>query len=130
MLSMATIKKVAQYLVVLVVVSVVLFLLLLAYANAWPDENLTGVPEPVYDLQLWGDHPPQWFPDGGRMAFSHEGAVYVVDPAGSHLQLVDGGDGELDLAHGPSLSPDGSRIAYVAYEESGWLSWYAPESGR
>ena len=61
-------------------------------------------------------HPPAWFPDGGRLAFSHAGGVYVIDSAGSHLQLVDGGgdDGEFDLANSPSVSPDGSRIAYAA----------------
>ena len=63
-------------------------------------------------------HPPAWFPDGSRLAFGHAGGVYVVDSAGSHLQLVDGG-GEFDLANAPSVSPDGSRIAYAAYERDG-----------
>ena len=67
------------------------------------------------------DHPPQWTPDGNHIAFSHGGAVYVVDSAGSRLQLVDG-DGSVDnSATSPSVSPDGSRIAYSAYKQSG--SW-------
>ena len=130
MLSRTTIKEVAQYLIVLVVVCIVLlilFILFLAYVrNFWPDERLDG-PEPLSDLRSWGGHPPQWFPDGDRIAFSHEGAVYVVDSTGSRLQLVDGGDGELDLAHGPSVSPDGSRIAYTSYERYGWW-WDRSES--
>ena len=62
---------------------------------------------------------PQWFPDAGLIAFSHAGAVYVIDSAGSRLQLIDGGSDELDLAYAPSVSPDGSRIAYSGYKKSG-----------
>ena len=62
---------------------------------------------------------PRWFPDGDRIAFSHQGAVYVVDSTGSRLERVDGGTNRSDLAYGPSVSPDGSRIAYADYEE-GW----------
>ncbi len=128
MLSMTAIKEVAQYLVVLVVVSVVLLLLFVAYVNnAWPDEGEGSLP--LSQLRSWGDGPPQWFPDGDRIAFSRDSAVYVVDSAGSHLQLVDGGggDGELDLARSPSVSPDGSRVAYAAYERYGWW-WDRSES--
>ena len=56
------------------------------------------------------------------IAFSHLGAVYVVDSGGSHLQLVD------REAYTPRVSPDGSRIAYSAYKESGWLPWNHVES--
>ena len=71
---------------------------------------------------------PQWFPDGAHIAFSHAGAVYVIDSAGSRLLLVDGGGGDLDLAYAPSVSPDGSRIAYSAYKKrSNFLFWKEAE---
>lgn len=70
---------------------------------------------------------PQWFPDGNGIAFSHAGGVYVIDSAGSRLRLIDGGGDDLDLAYGPSVSPDGSRIAYSAYKKSGWF-WNKSES--
>ena len=62
---------------------------------------------------------PQWFPDGERIAFSYKGGVYVVDSAGSELQLIDGGGSgsDLDIAYAPSVSPDGTRIAYFAYTQ-------------
>ena len=67
---------------------------------------------------------PQWFPDGDRIAFSHAGGVYVIDSAGSRLKLVDGGGDELDLAYAPSVSPNGSQIAYSAYKKrSTFLFW-------
>ena len=60
---------------------------------------------------------PQWFSDGNHIAVSISGAVYVIDSAGSRLELIDGsGDGR-DLAFAPSISPDSSRIAYAAYYE-------------
>ena len=67
---------------------------------------------------------PQWFPDGDRIAFSHAGGVYVIDSAGSRLKLVDGGGDELDLAYAPSVSPNGSQIAYSAYKKRNtFLFW-------
>ena len=72
---------------------------------------------------------PQWFHEGDRIAFSHAGRVYVIDSAGSHLQLIHGKDpvgyDTVGLAFGPRVSPDGSRIAYSAYERSGLfgLTW-------
>ena len=71
---------------------------------------------------------PQWFPDEAHIAFSHHGAVYVIDSTGLRLQLVDGGGDELDLAYAPSVSPDGSRIVYSAYEQSSPLLFWKDES--
>ena len=70
---------------------------------------------------------PQWFPNESHIAFSHHGAIYVIDSVGSHLQLVDGGGDELDLAYAPTVSPDGSRIAYSAYEQSNPLLFWKDE---
>ena len=73
--------------------------------------------------------PPQWFPDGNRIAFGHRGSVYVVDSLGLNLQWVHGrdkgsaGDDINNLAYRPTVSPDGSRVAYAAYKNSGWFLW-------
>ena len=76
-----------------------------------------------YEMQrAFQPRAPQWFPDGRRIAFSHAGAIYVVDSEGRDIQRVDGGGGDLiGLAYGPSVSPDGSRIAYSAFQRSGWF---------
>ena len=72
---------------------------------------------------VFGPVAPQWFPDGDRIAFSHRRFAYVVDSVGSHLLLIDEGS-----AYAPNVSPDGSRIAYAAYEKSGRFPWNKSES--
>ena len=69
---------------------------------------------------------PQWFPDGDRIAFGRGGRLYVSDSAGTRLDLIDGSGEGLDLVAAPSISPDGSRIAYAVYFEepgTGSESW-------
>jgi len=82
-------------------------------------------PMDLEDEKIWSEtqraskaRPPQWFSDGDRIAFSHGGGVYVIDTAGSDLKLIDGGGSGLDLAYAPKISPDESRITYVAYRQS------------
>lgn len=63
---------------------------------------------------------PQWFPGGDHIAFNYGRAVYVIDSAGSRLTRVDGGGSKFDVAYAPSVSPDGSRIAYADYSRKNW----------
>ena len=61
---------------------------------------------------------PHWFPDGDHIVFSHGRAVYLINSTGSRLEMIEGGGRDLDLAYGPSVSPDGSRIAYAVYKKN------------
>ena len=62
---------------------------------------------------------PQWFPGGDRIVFNDRGAVYVIDYTGSQLIKVGGSTGtHQDTAFAPSVSPDGSRIAYAHYTDN------------
>ncbi|MCE2404448.1 MAG: PD40 domain-containing protein [Dehalococcoidia bacterium] len=116
-------------LVVLVILGVVFILTQLFTAYfVWGLSNRT---DPRVSGEAFGKASqamaPRWFPDGDRIAFSHIGGVYVVDSDGSRVQLVHGGAlvrggaREQEFAYGPSVSPDGSLLAYSAYSESdGW----------
>jgi dipeptidyl aminopeptidase/acylaminoacyl peptidase len=53
-----------------------------------------------------------WSPDGGRIAYLRNGALYVSDATGAHEhRLADRINRPADDTAGPVWSPDGSRIA-------------------
>ncbi|MCY3782316.1 MAG: hypothetical protein OXG79_00855 [Chloroflexi bacterium] len=61
------------------------------------------------------EHPPQWSPDGRRLAFvgvedNRRRAIYTVDAEGGDLRRL------TDTVSGPSWSPDGKRLAFAKPE--------------
>ena len=76
-----------------------------------------------------------WTPDGSRIVFSHAGGIYVVEADGTGLLSLSGSyepapdnseTAELDFS--PTLSPDGSRVAYSTFRYAdGELSEHSSE---
>ena len=68
---------------------------------------------------------PQLSPDGSLIVFGHDSSVHSIDSDGSRLRLLSENrpDDSLHLAFSPSISPNGSRIAYAAYAHSTGLPW-------
>ena len=74
-------------------------------------------------------HPPQWSRDGRLIVFSHNQVIYTMESDGSGLRKVTGNkdpkwiwdhDGGFDAAQSPSISPNGTRIAYAAFKHDRW----------
>jgi Tol biopolymer transport system component len=67
--------------------------------------------------QVWG---ASWFPDGRRIAYSHEDRLVLLD-------LQSGVDEILEspikgrLVRTPAVSPDGRRIVFQVYRDGAWL---------
>ena len=56
---------------------------------------------------------PIWSPDGSYIVFWNDEVVYTVTSEGTSLQRIEEG------SH-PSISPDGTRVAYSTYNKSRW----------
>jgi Tol biopolymer transport system component len=69
---------------------------------------------------LRGDHRwPRWSPDGSRLAFTADAAVYVIPVLGGAPQLL------VESGRQPAWSPDGAQLVYAG----GDGIWVSPVAG-
>jgi Tol biopolymer transport system component len=67
--------------------------------------------------QPWG---ASWFPDGERIAYSHETSLVIANLADGTAQRVDS-PRPGRLVRTPAVSPDGQRVIYQVYRDGAWL---------
>jgi hypothetical protein len=76
--------------------------------------------------QPWG---AAWFPDGARIAYSHEDRLVVRALDGSYQRIYPS-PRKGRLLRTPAVSPDGKRIIFQLYRDGGWLLNLADGSMR
>ena len=93
--------------------------------------SLVGIEDPS-DLLALASHrqSPLWSKDGSYIYFAHQpSGLFVVDASGSHMwSLPPGSHLGTSLRPGsfsPSLSPDGSRLAYITVGLDDWGNYYS-----
>jgi Tol biopolymer transport system component len=84
----------------------------IAYVKAWSEVTFEGEimlirPNGDDETLLTRGDAPTWSPDGSRLAFVHEGDIWMID--------ADGSDSRMLIANGesPAWSRDGDRIAFT-----------------
>ena len=73
-----------------------------------------------------------WFPDGDRLLYSEYGgpteAIWVVDRAGRNATALASGGNQSYVQ--PSLSPDGSRVAFFSTRDGHWALFLMTSEGK
>ena len=74
------------------------------------------------------EYAPEWSQDGSRIVFAHVKSIYSVSSDGTDLETVSRGKGTYGASISPSLSPDGSRVAYAKINEPLFSSFRRPDN--
>jgi Tol biopolymer transport system component len=67
--------------------------------------------------QVWGG---AWFPDGRRIAYSHEDQLVILDVSSGHAKSY-ASPRPGRLVRTPAVSPDGQWIVFQVFRDGGWL---------
>lgn len=76
--------------------------------------------------QPWGG---SWFPDGKRIAYSHEESLIIMDVATGRRRVYPSPLKD-HLLRTPAVSPDGKRVMFQVYRDGAWMLELADGSMR
>jgi Tol biopolymer transport system component len=88
--------------------------------NLWTLELATGEMRRLtsyHDGQTWGG---SWFPDGRRLAYTHDDRLLVIDRAGG-IEKVYSSPVKGASMRTPAVSPDANRVVFQVQRKGTWL---------
>jgi len=97
--------------------------------NLWTADVASGRARRLTSHKVGAPWGGSWFPDGRRIAYSHETRLIVLDLE-TDRQRVYNSPLKGRLVRTPAVSPDGRRIMFQVYRDGAWLLELADGSMR
>ncbi len=88
--------------------------------NLWTADVASGRARRLTSYKFGAPWGGSWFPDGRRLAYSHETSLVVLD-LDSGRQRVYPSPIAGRLVRTPAVSPDGKRVMFQVYRDGAWL---------
>jgi TolB protein len=88
--------------------------------NLWTADVSSGRERRLTSYKVGAPWGGSWFPDGRRIAYSHETNLVVLD-IDTGRERVFGSPIAGHLVRTPAVSPDGKRVMFQVYRDGAWL---------
>ena len=97
--------------------------------NLWTADVSSGRSRRLTSYKVGAPWGGSWFPDGRRIAYSHETNLVILDLETGRQRVFDSPlPGR--MVRTPAVSPDGSRVMFQVYRDGAWLLELADGSMR
>lgn len=97
--------------------------------NLWTMELASGRSRRLTSYRVGAPWGGSWFPDGRRIAYSHETSLVILDVATGARRVYNSPIGGR-LLRTPAVSPDGKHVMFQVFHDGAWLLELADGSMR
>jgi hypothetical protein len=97
--------------------------------NLWTADVASGHERRLTSYKVGAPWGGSWFPDGGRIAYSHETNLVILDLETGRQRVYDSPISGR-LVRTPAVSPDGKRVMFQVYHDGAWILELADGSMR